>query len=220
MVEYLFLLLVRVIVRIHTDIHPAEPVKPCEPNALLDLNRSNFDNFYVLHWRSLKAALPPRELGEGTELRSETPVLSVSNSVGHLFPSFPPVSLSVLQQTGLCVIWEGAMWVLSAASEGAAGGIRARSRAPGLHMSTLGPHGPTSQAFSLRACLSRSATSKLSGTKDLRASTALALLTVSSHKCLLPRPVSLTDPIFQSSPPGLTGSCRTRSGVSARAAVT
>lgn len=112
------------------------------------------------------------------------------------------------------------MWGFSAASEGAAGGMRVRSRAPGLPMSP--PRVPMVHLSGfLPPCLSeqlcRRQTERHEG---LQASAALAPLAVSSRRRLLPPPASHPDPIFPVLPPGLTGSRRPRSGASAGAAVT
>ena len=164
-VEQLFLLLVRVTLRMCTD---APPVKPREPNASLDLNRSNFDNFYVLNWRSLQAAWPPRAL------RREAPAVCVSP------PATPTSSSSCTVADGLCV-GEGDTRGLSAPSEGAAGGIGVRSGAPRAC--------PSSAWCGLSGSLSRAGRRH----EGPRASPAHALLVVSSRGCPLPRP-SLSQP--------------------------
>lgn len=92
------------------------------------------------------------------------------------------------------------MWGFSAASEGAAGGMRVRSRAPGLPMSPPGSPWSTSQAFCLHACLSSSAAGKRSGTRASRRAQLLRR-SQSAHAgaCCLLQPLTQT-PYFQSSP--------------------
>lgn len=172
--------------------------------CLDNLSRSESDHFYVFSRRALKAALPPRELGEGT------------------------VSRVRLHRVSLPIISTG--FSLRATARGAlhhrgGGGVGALGSLcgccwwdRGTLQSPWPPHGPASR-ISVPPVSERLCHQQIEWHGDPERA-QLPRRSQSAHTSAAASASLLQTPYFSPPPAGLSGRCRTRSGASAGAADT